>query len=168
MVAGMRSYLAAIGVDLAAETARGSLVMSSDQGHLEDGKFDIERMMQTLSDSLRDALSDGYGGLWAAGDMTWEFGQHRDFSKLLEYEWTLEQFIRDNALLSGICLYHADTLPREAMLQGLTTHASLFINETLSRMNRYFVPPAAFTDQFARKAELEAALDQLCSAPKPN
>ena len=34
MVAGMRSYLSAAGVDVAREVGKGSLVLSSDQGHI--------------------------------------------------------------------------------------------------------------------------------------
>ena len=45
MVAGMRSYLAASGVDVAEATARGSLVLVSEQQHLIDGyKFDARQM----------------------------------------------------------------------------------------------------------------------------
>ena len=47
-------------------------------------------MIATLTDALDQACSDGHDGLWACGDMTWEFGPNRDFSKLLEYEYRLE------------------------------------------------------------------------------
>ncbi len=165
MVAGMRSYLAAAGLDVVSEMGRGNLVLSSDQSHLADGKFDVERMMQTLKEAVDEALADGYAGLWATGDMTWEFGPERDFSKLVEYEWKLEHFIRGNACLSGVCLYHADTLPREASLGGLVTHTSMFVNETLSKINRHYVLPTAFTDRLANDAELLSALDELCRLP---
>jgi hypothetical protein len=39
MVAGMRSYLAAEGVDVAQEVAKAGLVLSSEQGHLVDGRL---------------------------------------------------------------------------------------------------------------------------------
>ena len=48
MVAGMRSYLAAAGVDVAREVGKGSLVLSSDQGHLVDGHFDADLMLRAL------------------------------------------------------------------------------------------------------------------------
>ncbi len=73
MVAGMRSYLAAAGIDVAHESAKGSLVLSSEQQHLRGGLFDADAMLQSLEDTLRQALRDGYAGLWATGDMTWEF-----------------------------------------------------------------------------------------------
>ena len=94
MVAGMRSYLAAVGVDVAEESTKGRLVLSSDRDHLTDGcHFDMERMMQSLQNSLSQALKDGCEGLWATGDMTWELGPDKDFSRLLEYEWRLEEVL---------------------------------------------------------------------------
>ena len=80
MVTGMRSYLAAAGVDVAAEIARTNLVMTSAQNHAaDDGRFDIKGMIRGLSDTLQRALADGYAGLWATADMTWEFGPEKDF-----------------------------------------------------------------------------------------
>src|SRR5581483_7714705 len=74
MVAGLRSYLAAAGVDVAHEVEKRSLILSSDQGHLVNGQFDPDLMLRSLEEAVQQALSDGYEGLWATGDMTWEFG----------------------------------------------------------------------------------------------
>jgi hypothetical protein len=138
MVAGMRSYLAATGVDVAEETARTSLVLSSSQDHLVNGHFYLERMICTLQDALEQALSDGYEGIWATGDMTWELGPDKDFLKLLEYEFRLEQFLRDNPRISGICQYHAELIPQQFVRQGLLVHSSIFVNQTLSLLNPFY------------------------------
>lgn len=124
-------------------------------------------MMHTLRDAVHQALHDGFHGLWATGDMSWEFGPKRDFSKLMEYECRLEEFIRQQPALSGICLYHADTLPREAMLDGLSTHSSLFLNETLSRMNPHYVPPGS-PSPAANRPAAESTLDELCRSQEPS
>ncbi len=141
MVAGIGSYLAAIGVDVAHEMAKTSLVLTSHLGHLVNGHFDVDRMMHSLEDAVRQALGDGYRGLWATGDMGWEFGQKKDFGKLLEYEVRLEEYFNKQPHLCGICQYHADTLPHEVVQQGRLTHQSLFVNETLSRLNPHYAPP---------------------------
>lgn len=143
MVAGMRSQLAAAGLDLQAEVERGSLILSSDQGHLMDGKFDVDRMVRLLSDAVNQALADGYLGLWAAGDMTWEFGSEANLDKLLHYERKLEDFMKRNAALSGVCLYHRDTLPPHAIETALATHPALFISATLSQLNPRYAPQVA-------------------------
>jgi DcmR-like sensory protein len=140
MVAGMRSYLSAAGVDVAREVEKCSLVLSSDQGHLVDGRFDVDMMIRGLEEAVQQALNDGYLGLWATGDMTWEFGSRKETAKLLEYEGKLEDLFRRQPALCGICQYHIDTLPPESVRQGLLAHPSIFINETLSRVNPHYVP----------------------------
>ena len=162
MVAGMRSYLAAAGLNVEQETKKVSLLLSSSQAYLNAGHFDIGRMLDTLEDTLSQALSDGYAGLWAAGDMTWEMGPDGDFSKLLEYERQLEEMFSKHPQLCGICQYHADTLPREVMRQGLAAHRSLFVNQTLSLMNPHYTRPESLLETVLRNRELDAAVRHLC------
>jgi hypothetical protein len=156
MVAGMRSYLAAAGVDVAYEAARGSLIFSATPNLAEGNRFDVQVMIGALKSALDQALHEGYSGLWATGDMAWEFGPARDFSKLLEYEWRLEEFLHQNQEMSGVCQYRADILPRAAMRQGLLTHNTLFVNQTLSLINPQFLRP----ERFAEKADEDPALDR--------
>jgi hypothetical protein len=164
MVAGMRSYLAAAGVDVAHEVGKASLVLSSDRQHLTGGCFDVERMMHTLEDAFHQALDDGYEGLWATGDMTWEMGPHKDSSKLLEYERRLEEFFRKHPELGGICQYHADTLPRELMRQGLLVHPTIFVNETLSLLNPHYMHDGSFSHEALENAELDSVIGRLCQS----
>ena len=149
MVAGLRSGLYAVGVDVERELARGALVLAADEAHLVDGRFDVDRMIAMLDAAVLAALADGYAGLFATGDMTWEFGPEKDFSKLLQYEWRLEQLFQAHDALSGICQYHRDLLPREAVQDGLISHGSLFINETISRLNPHYVRAQALADRRA-------------------
>ena len=64
---------------------------------------------------------------------------------LLEYEVKLEDLFRRQPSLSGICQYHVETLPPEAVQHGLLMHPSIFINETLSRVNPHYVPRESIT-----------------------
>lgn len=139
MVAGMRWHLVAAGLDLEGQVERGALILSSDQGHLLGGRFDVDRMVQLLEDAVKKALVDGYTGLWASGDMTWEFGSEANLDKLLEYERRLEEFMQANPAMSGICLYHRDTLPSHAIETAMITHRSLYMSASLSQLNsRYY------------------------------
>jgi hypothetical protein len=162
MVGGMRCYLSAAGIDVAREVEKVSLVLSSDQGHLVEGRFDVDRMMHTLEDAIDQALNDGYGGLWATGDMTWELGLQKDFSKLLEYEWRLEELFQKHPALGGICQYHADTLPDHVLRQGLLSHPSIFVNETLSHINPHYLRAGSYSDRAAMNPELGSVINRLC------
>ncbi len=135
MVAGMRSRLIANGLDLTKLIERGDLILSSGQGHLVNGKFDVDGMIGLLSDAVQRALSDGYAGLWATGDMTWEFGSEKNLDKLAEYERRLEEFMQRTPSLSGICQYHRDTLPPNTVFTALETHQMVYVDSTLSWRN---------------------------------
>jgi DcmR-like sensory protein len=163
MVAGMRSYLAAAGVDVAQETARGSLIFSSAQHLLNGDVFDVEYMVDALKSTLERALHDGFSGLWATGDMSWEFGPQKDFSKLLEYEWRLEEFMQTNPQMSGVCQYRSDILPRAAMRHGLISHTSLFVNQTLTLINPQCLRPDRFTRETGANFELDHFINKLIS-----
>src|SRR5579862_1825614 len=111
MVAGMRSYLSAGGVDVAMEVQKSSLVLSSSRSHLRDNVFDGDKMLEKLAEAVDHALCDGYDGLFASGDMTWEIGPDRDLNKLLAYECGLEDLFHRQPALQGVCQYHVETLP---------------------------------------------------------
>jgi hypothetical protein len=79
-----------------------------------------------------------YAGLWASGDITWEFGDKSSFDKLSEYEQRLDAFMQKNVSLSGVCQYHGKTLPLQAIKTGLRSHQAIYINETLSRISSQY------------------------------
>lgn len=139
MVAGMRSYLAAAGLDVEEEVRASRLILSSERPHLVDDRFEIDGMLRSLQSELDRALLEGYAGLWATGDMTWEMGLDQDVTKLVKYERSLDEFLRAHPQMGGVCQYHAETLPKELVDQGLRLHPAIFINETLSILNAQFV-----------------------------
>ena len=146
MVAGIRSYLAAAGLDVAAEIEKGSLLLSSGEDHLVNGRFEIFRMLYTLIGAIERSRADGYQRIWITGDMTFEFGNEKNLAKLLDYEYALERVFAEYPCLSGVCQYHRDTLPDHAVGHALYTHKAVFVNETLSTVNPYYVAQASTPD----------------------
>lgn len=136
----VRAALAARGTDVAGETARGALVFSSDRSHLEGGGFDPRAMVGMLRGLIDQAVKDGFQGLCATGDMMWELGSVKNFSRLLEYEALLEQVFREKPLM-GICQYRRDTVPARAIEDALLTHRSACIGGALERDNLFYLPP---------------------------
>lgn len=162
MVAGLRSQLYASGVNVEREQTRGALVLESGTAHLVDGRFDIDRLIQRLDDAVDDALAHGFTGLFATGDMTWEFGPEKDFSKLVDYEWGLELLFRKHPALSGICQYHRDLLPKQAVREGIVSHEGVFISAMLSQLNPFYVRAHSVAERKAAvHPELDASLGAL-------
>lgn len=139
MVGGIRAYLTSSGINVSEAIIQKRLILSSAQDHLIGNAFDPDRMMDMLEQTHDAALKDGFAGLWASGDMAWEFGPARDFSTLMAYERALERFFRTHPTLSGVCQYHADVLPDDVVQNGLAVHPALYINETLSRLNPHYL-----------------------------
>lgn len=160
MVAGMRSTLAAMGVNLA-EVVNDRLILSSDTVAAGE-HFNSETMLGKLEDLLDESIKDGYKGLWASGDMTWEFGPAKDFSKLVEYELGLEKLFQRRTEMCGICQYHQDTLPRDAMRQGLVMHSTIVITETLKIINPHYLKSTSSADLVTKK-KLDEMIGELCS-----
>lgn len=160
MVAGMRSTLAAMGVDVASEVSKSNIVLSSDS--VSEGKeFIVDVMLAKLEEFLNQALKDGYKGLWASGDMTFEFGPQKDFSKLLEYELKLEEMIHSRKELCGVCQYHCDTLPKDAIRQSLLVHSNIVINETLTIINPHYLKSSWPTD-LSTNNKLDEIITNIC------
>ena len=158
MVAGLRSTLAAMDMDVAA-ISKDSLILSSDP--VSAGEFNSEIMLGKLEDMLDQAIKDGYKGLWASGDMTWEFGPEKDFSKLMEYELGLEEIFRRRKELCGICQYHHDTLPQDAIRQSLLIHPTLVVSETLKFINPQYLKSGWPIDLNTRE-KLDEMIAELC------
>jgi MEDS: MEthanogen/methylotroph, DcmR Sensory domain len=161
MIAGLKSQLYAAGVDVAHELARGRLLLYCDTAHLVDGRFEIDHLIDTLDTAVQQASADGYAGLFATGDMTWEFGPEQDFAKLLEYEWRLEQLFHAQPTLSGICQYHCNLLPHEAVRDGVVSHGHMFVNDTVARVNPHYVPAASLVE---RRRAVRPVLDEAIAA----
>lgn len=142
MVAGIRLYLSASGLDADEAVKQGRLILSSSRDHLVDGAFDPQRLIAGFNEIFDRAIRDGYAGLWGSGDMAWELGPERDFHKLVEYERALEAFFQAHPAVSGVCQYHEDVLPAGAVQDGFAVHPGLYINQTLSRMNPRYLAAA--------------------------
>lgn len=140
MVAGIRAYLMSSGLDVHKAVVEGRLILSSGLDHLVDNRFDPQRMLALLKQAYDSAIQDGYAGLWASGDMGWEFGPARDFSQLMAYERALEAFFEAHPAMSGICQYHADALPGEVVTAGLCVHPGIYVDENNTRANARYMP----------------------------
>jgi MEDS: MEthanogen/methylotroph, DcmR Sensory domain len=160
MVAQMRTHLSVAGVDEASAIKSGALILSSDQDHLVNDRFEVGRMLEMLHDAVSKALEDGYCGLWASGDMAWEFGNERNFAKLLEYEYALEELFEDQPALFGVCQYCAAVLPTEVIHWGLRSHRGIYTGENRSQVNPHYAPAALSADRRAivSRSQIEALL----------
>ena len=140
MVQMVDSALTEQGIDASRQAKLGSLILSSERSHLANGNFEPQMMIDSLCELVESSLHDGFEGLCATGDMLWELGTTKNFERLLEYEARLEEVFRAMPL-RGICLYHRDLVPAQAVRDALVTHKSAYIGERLNSDNLFYIPP---------------------------
>lgn len=162
LIAELRPFLEAARIDVEQEMARKRLLLLSDQRHLVGEEFDPDRMMARVENAYRQALQDGFEGLWASGEAAWELGPRMNCSKLPEYEQRLESFLRDHPKMSVICQYEVGALSRQAVHHGLLRHPSIFVSEDLSMVNPYFLDADSSKTAAAHPVLLDAAIGRLC------
>jgi hypothetical protein len=127
-VAAFRAALREKGVDAEQHQADGALLLlTKEQAHLVDGRFDSERMLAMLNDAVEGALNDGYAGLRTCGDMTWLLDQAPGSEHVVEYEALVTQMFRGMRALA-MCQYDRSRLPDRFVKSGLLTHATVLVN----------------------------------------
>jgi hypothetical protein len=160
-----RAALKQGGIDVETEEARGALLLrTKHDGHLEGGKFDPDKMIALLDAAVKDALSDGFKGLCAAGDMTWVLDGVPGTEKLVEYEARLNRFYESNHAL-GLCLYNLKTISPAMIDHCLATHPFVRIEGPILLSNPFYeLPEEAFARTAQPDNEVKKKIQQLYSA----
>lgn len=159
-----RAALAAAGIDVAREEAKGALILlTKESGHLEGGSFSPSRMISMLRNAVENALKDGFQGLCAAGDMTWLLDDAPGSEQLAEYEALLNHFYRSNRAL-GLCQYNRRRLPATILDHGLATHSTIRIAGPILLTNPYYELPELAKCRVSNPDGVAARIDAVTSA----
>jgi hypothetical protein len=104
------------------------------------GGFSVEAGLRTLEAMAKEALSDGYGRLWALGDATFVA---RDLPPRAMKTWfTYEAEVNELASRYPqfiMCLYDLDQWAGDLIMSVLKTHPRIFVNGLVLN-NPYHVP----------------------------
>lgn len=134
------------GVCVEDERRRGALILSADRPQLQGGAFVPRRMLELVSGAIDDALAAGFKGLYATGDMTWEFGHIDNYKVLLEYEALLDRANRGRPL-SAICQYPLDAIPKAAVREAVLCHRTIHVGRFMCVENQSYVKPAVLLSE---------------------
>ncbi|MBK8006486.1 MAG: MEDS domain-containing protein [Gemmatimonadetes bacterium] len=131
---------AGLGVDVAHETARGSLkILTSRDVYLRGGIFDARGMIEYLTECEAAAVADGYTGLRFQGEMTWALGVNLEGDRLIEYEAMLNEFLPTHRAVIA-CHYLRPRFDPALIHDLLVTHPLVAIAELVCP-NPYYEPP---------------------------
>ena len=139
MLPAMREGLAAAGVDVGFEIARGALRMLVDEEtYLRNGKFKPDDMLDMIAGLEAEALRDGFSGLRAVGDMSWALTGCGE-QEIVDYEVRLNRFIRGRKTMA-LCQFDRRKFDATFIHDIIRTHALVLIGREIFA-NPYYQPP---------------------------
>lgn len=159
-----RAGLRAAGIDVDTEEARGALLLITKQeGHLQGGSFDPDKMIHMLHGAVKDALDAGFAGLCAAGDMSWLLDEAEGSERIAEYEARLNDFYPTSRAL-GLCLYNRNRLPAGTLDHSLATHPHVRLEGNILLDNPFYEEPKKAASRQSDGSGLQGKLEWLKSA----
>ena len=100
--------------------ADGSIeIVAARDWYLQDGTFNLERVIRGWNDRLARALAGGYAGVRVTGDTAWL--EQKDWQDFCDYEESLNVAIA-NQRLAVLCTYPLDACGAGEVLDVVRTH----------------------------------------------
>jgi hypothetical protein len=116
--------------------------LRSDETYLRDGCFNADRMLDFIRQGEQKALSDGYAGFTATGEMSWKKTGAPGTDQLMEYEARLNDlYPESNPTL--LCQYEEPVFDQATLLDAIRTHPRVVLNGEPC-VNPYYTPPDEF------------------------
>ena len=159
-IASVDTRLARAGVDVGDAIERGAWVrLTTGDVHLLGGHFDAERMLRMLNNATEAALSAGFKGFRACGDMTWLADDPPGADQAVAYEAFLNSmFDRQRAL--GLCLYDRQRLPSLVIDHAIATHPTVALDRA-NVVNPFYRPAAVSQTRAAHPDDVDWKLRDL-------
>lgn len=152
--------LAAVGIDVAREVARGALVLVSRwEVSFPDGEFDPAAMIVYVRQTIRQTLADGFTGVRVVAEMTWALRMGVGANKLIHYE-ALGNHLYPGEPLVAVCMYDRSRFPAAVCQDAMRVHPWVAVGDT-AYDNLYYEPPDAVIDGAAAESRVEWMLEQL-------
>ncbi|RQH00286.1 MEDS domain-containing protein [Natrarchaeobius oligotrophus] len=154
----IESALRRAGVDVDDRIDAGDLVVrDATDVYLESG-FDPDRMVQTVTDACHESVSEGYEGLFVAGENTWCFRAEGSFDHVLEFEASFDAACPELPVVA-LCQYDLSRFSGRSAAKALWTHEQVVYRNTICE-NPYYVPPEEYRSDASPESNARLLLAQ--------
>jgi hypothetical protein len=145
------AHLEGLGIDVGAHTAAGALdIRRALDTYCPDGRFDPERMLETLRSAYVDAQAKSFAGMRLTGEMTWALRGLPGSERLVEYEARINT-LEGPCPGTILCQYDARRFDGATLFDMLSVHPAMMVRGQLVH-NPYYTPPEKFLDGLGRRA----------------
>lgn len=165
----IRRMLEQAGIPVEELLTSGQLrLLTARETYLEGGEFNPTSMIHLLRLEEQMALSEGYTGLRATGEMAWALSGEPGSERLMEYEARLNKFFQSSRI-TGLCQYDQRRFDAEALLDVLHTHPKVLVGtDACDNSRRYFIPTSSFLGADRQGAMLDRWVENLVEHGAPS
>jgi chemotaxis family two-component system sensor kinase Cph1 len=135
-------------------------IFYSDYFYAPDGKFDPDKIIKLAIQSNEQALSEGYSGLWIAGEANWTFQNPEHVGCLLEYESRLNSELFNRYNCTAICVYDMTKFNAPVLKEVLKTHPEIIYKGNILE-NYYYLTTEKYLNASKTQYELAQNLRHL-------
>ena len=117
-----RALLGSSGIDVAAEEARGALILGlARDAFVKGGRFDPKGLIDRGELAVSRAIEDGFTGLCAGSDMNFVTEGAAGTDRILQYEALCSDYLHGSPA-SALCQYDRRRVPAAILEDCLATH----------------------------------------------
>ncbi|MBF0466189.1 MAG: MEDS domain-containing protein [Nitrospirae bacterium] len=142
--ADIDGYFEQLGLDVLKYRQSGQLfVEPARKGYCPDGRFDVERMLNTLRSYYKKADEEGYTGLRGTGEPVWIKEGVPGVENWFMYESLINKLLVEYPFSGVICQYDANIYDGATLFDVLNVHPLMIVQGQILR-NPYYVQPDEF------------------------
>ena len=116
-------------------------VASSEETYIAGGSFDIERMVDFVTEALRNAAAKGHF-VRTAGWMDWVYRQPPGTERLMEYEARMNLLV-PTFDCTFMCVYDLSKVSGDTLIDIMSTHPYVILRGQIRR-NPFFIRPEEY------------------------
>lgn len=135
----IKTALRAADIAVERQIDTGNLILKDASEVYLDAKFDPQRLIQTLEDFCEGSVSDGYEGLWVAGENSWCFHTEVSFDHILDFEAEFDAVCPDLPV-RALCQYDLNKFGEQSTAKALRTHKQVIYRHAICE-NPFYIPP---------------------------
>ena len=154
----VETALRAAGIDVDARIEAGDLLIREGSDAYRAAEFDPSRLITLLEEACHDSVTDGYDGLWIAGEVSWCFHTDLDYDHVVDFEAEFDAVCPDMSVTS-LCQYDLTQFNEESIAKALWTHERFVYRDTVCE-NPFYIPPSEYQSAAERPVNTRLMLEQ--------
>ena len=139
---------------------RQLIILPSSDIYAEGGTFVPNQMIELLIAESNKALAEGFAGLAITGELSWVLNYEDGFSKIMEYEWKLNDQVFASHPVSAVCRYSLNKFSDEMIINIIQVHPFIVWQGKVHE-NPFYVPVGGYKHEQLNKYKLEAWLENI-------